>query len=183
MLILWLSLATTANPVADERLARMTVLYERVCLRAFPDDAAVDAAMAAAGATALTPAQVKVTMGNDPARAWDLQDGGATLWLELPPFHACSVRWNTSAMPDLTAYRRLADEYESSRPGFASIKPFDSDQGAIHVHAVGEQRQLPDSSTEALFVFDQHVTDIGRRSAGETGVSVRFVHQYGPRAP
>jgi hypothetical protein len=180
LLILGASLAATAKPAAtDQPMPRMTAMYEQLCLTAFPDDAAVIALMTARRARELTPAEVKVTMGDDPARGWELDDGSASVWIEFPPFHACSVRWSATAIGDLGAYRAIADDYERKQGGFEPIRPFDMDQGDIHIHAVGEQRVLPDQSTEALFFFEQHITDAKRRAAGETGVSLRFVHQFG----
>jgi hypothetical protein len=165
----------------DKQLSEMTALYQQVCLKAFPDDKAVEAVMAKRDARALTPDEVKITMGDDPARGWNLiQDGSASVWLELPPYHACSVRWNTSEIGDLHGYGAIAERYESARGGFHPIEPLEGDQGDIHIHAVGEQRILPDQRSESLFIFDQHITDPKRRAAGETGFVLRFVHQFAP---
>ncbi len=180
MLIL-LALITIPSPLeAEQRLARMTMLYEEVCLRTFPDDKAVEALMVAQGARELTPDEVRVTMRDDPARGWDLKDGGGSIWIEFPPFHACSVRWNSPQIGDLGGYRAVAKSYENAAGGFRPIAPFETDQGDIHIHAEGEERTLPDKTTESLFIFEQHITDPQRRRAGETGVSLRFVHQFAP---
>lgn len=176
--------ATSAQPATlhapDPALARLTALYDEVCLQAFPIDAAVDKAMADRGATPLTPEQVKVTLVDDPGRGWRIRDGDRDIliFLELPPFHACSVRRDFAAgLPDLSAYRPVADRFEAGHGGFAPVRSFDMDRGDLHVHAVGEQRMLPGGSAEALFVFDQHVIDPAKRAAGQTAVNVRFVHQ------
>jgi hypothetical protein len=179
-LLMLLALVAGVNPVdGDQRLSRMTALFERVCLRTFPDDKAVEAVMNAIGAPELGQDEVKVTMRDDPARAWNLPDG-ATLWIEFPPYHACSVRWSAARIGDLKAYRTVADKYEGAVGGFSPIDPYNDDQGDIHIHAVGEQRTLLNNSSEALFVFDQKVRDRKRREAGETGVNLRFVHQFAP---
>lgn len=102
MSTLLLLLADIADLKSDSRLERMTAIYDMVCLRSFPDDQAVEALMKANKARELSQEDVKVTMRDDPARAWDLNDGGATLWIEYPPYHACSVRWNASEVGDLT---------------------------------------------------------------------------------
>ena len=177
MFMLLALLADISSAEADQRLSRMTVLYEQVCLKAFPDDKAVEALMAAQNARPLTQDEVKITMRDDPARGWELKDGSASVWLELPPFHACSVRWNTSEIGDLHEYRAVVEKYKRIQEGFHPIEPFDGDQGDIHIHGVGEQRILPDQTAESLFVIDQHITDPKRRAAGETGISRRFVHQ------
>ena len=180
MLILLAALAG-ASADADARFSRMTALYDEVCLRAFPEDRAVEAVMAARHTRPLTADQVKVTMGDDPARAWWVEgDGNATVWLELPPFHACSVRWNAPALSDMSEYQAIAARYEAKSGGFRPINPMNSDHGPIHIHAVGEQLRSPDGSAESLFVIDQQITDPARRAAGETGYSIRFVHQIAP---
>lgn len=171
-------LAGAASAGTDEKLSRMTALYDQVCLKTFPDDKAVAALMTARNARELTTDEVKVTMNDDPARGWELDDKSGTVWIEFPPYHACSVRWNTPDIGDLREYRAIADRYEQQLGGFTAADPYDSDYGDIHVHAIGEQRQLPDGSWESLFIFDQHITDPKRREAGETGFSLRFVHQY-----
>lgn len=183
MLILLAILVNQDASEADQRLSRMTALYDQVCLRAFPDDKAVAALMTARNARELASDEVKVTMGDDPARAWDLNDGGATLWIEFPPYHACSVRWSTSQIGDLRAYRAIAEKYESASGGFHPVDPYDADQGDIHIHAVGEQRKLPDKAFESLYIFSQQISDPKRREAGETGVVLRFVHQFAPPDP
>jgi hypothetical protein len=90
------------------------------------------------------------------------------------------VRWSTPEIGDLGEYRSIADRYERATGSFSSLDPYNAEYGDIHVHAVGEQKKLPDGTTESLFVYDQHITDPARRAAGETGYSLRFVHQYAP---
>jgi hypothetical protein len=177
MLILVALMAGAASPDADQRLSRMTALYEQVCLKAFPDDKAVEAIMTAQKARPLTAEEVKVTMRDDPARGWELEGGSASVWVEFPPYHACSVRWNSPDMVDFSEYRAIADRYERAAGSFSAMEPYDADQGEIHVHAVGEQRSLEDGGMESLFIFDQHISDEKRRAAGETGYVLRFVHQ------
>lgn len=182
-MLMVLALAASTNSAGADQLSRMTQLYEQVCLKTFPDDKAVEALMTARQATPLTADQVKVTMRDDPARAWELQDHSATVWIEFPPYHACSVRWNTPDIGDLHEYRAIANRYEAANGTFSPMDPYDSDYGDIHVHAVGETRPLPDGGAESLFIFDQQVSDAKRRAAGETGYSLRFVHQFhGPEA-
>ena len=172
--------AAAPDPKPDPRLARMVSLYDRLCLRAFPDDAAVDRVMAAEGATALTPAQVKVTLVDDPGRGWVVPDGDHHLqvMLELPPFHACSVRRGMgTASVDLAPYRVVADAYASAHGPLPTAPGLDRDTGGLHIHAVQSARMLPDGGSDSLMVFEQTVTDPARRAAGETGTELRLVHQ------
>ncbi|HEX4739609.1 MAG TPA: hypothetical protein VH331_18835 [Allosphingosinicella sp.] len=183
MLIL-LALLADANGVVGQRMSRMTALYEQVCLKAFPDDKAVEALMSAQHARPLTAEEVKITMRDDPAEGWALtEDGNPSVWIELPPFHACSVRWNMPELGNLGQYQAVAAKYEAGLGGFHPIDPLDADDGAIHIHAVGERRALSGGAAETLFIIDQHITDPQRRAAGETGYVLRFVHQFAPPPP
>src|SRR4051812_32891574 len=102
MLMLLALVATTASSPESQRLSQMTALYEQVCLKIFPDDKAVEALMMKESVRELTPYEVKVTMRDDPAGGWYMaQDGSVSVWLEFPPFHACSVRWNAAEIGDL----------------------------------------------------------------------------------
>jgi hypothetical protein len=114
MSLLLALLMTSTAPAADGQLLRLTKLYADICLNSFPDDKALEAMMVARGARELSKSDVKVTMLDDPARAWDLNDGGATLWIEYPPFHACSVRWSAPDIGNMDAYRALAKTYEGA---------------------------------------------------------------------
>lgn len=175
--LLILGASASVSPVVDPHLTRMVDLYEKVCLQAFPDDRAVEALMKAEGARELSAADVAVTMGDDPAKGWSLTDDSASVWLEFPPFHACSVRWNTSQIGDLAPYRAAADRFARLHGGFEAMRPYDADQGDIHVHMIGEQKLLPERGMESLLIVDQQISDPERRAAGETGVVLRFVHQ------
>jgi hypothetical protein len=183
-LTFWLSAALTlaaGQPSEDAaRRERMVALYDELCLKTFPDDGAVDALMAAKGADALTPEEVRVTLRNDPGRGWILQDGDAAIQImvEMPPFHACSVRWMTdNGFGDLAAYQSATSAYKAARPGFGEPEALQQDVAGFHVTAVNETRPLPDGGAEALLAIEQRVTDPARRANGETRVSVRFVHQ------
>ena len=181
--ILMLAQIVPPAPAVDPRAGRMAALYGEVCLRAFPDYAAVDRVMAGKGATALTPEEVRVTLRADPGRGWSLADGDrqVLVFLELPPFHACSVRWSAPAgATDLSAYRAAIAPLAGAGSGFRAIPPQEADMGPIHISATGLERSLAGGGIETLFVIDQHITDPARRAAGETGVSRRFVRQHAP---
>ncbi|MES1202570.1 MAG: hypothetical protein ABUS57_14100, partial [Pseudomonadota bacterium] len=59
---------TSAAP--DAQLAEMLSLYEEICLRNFPDDAAVETAMSARHATTLSPREVRIYLHDDPGEGW-----------------------------------------------------------------------------------------------------------------
>lgn len=182
--LLALALAVTAPlsrpAAADPRLARMAALYGEVCLRDFPDDDVLDAAVTAKGARRLTEAEARITLVDDPGRGWALDDTGRTVlvFLELPPFHACSVRFPiASDQPGIEPYQAVIAPFLAANPGFEPIGPYDTDRGDIHIRAIGAGRRLPDGRTETLLLYDQSITDPARRAKGETGVMRRFVHQ------
>lgn len=184
MMTILLALQAAAAPVdEDQRLARLAALYEEICLKTFPDDKAVEAAMTVPKARELSPEEVKVTMRDDPARGWQLMDERATVWVEFPPFHACSVRWSANRLGDIQPYRVIADKHTKAVGGFSPMKPMETDQGPIHIHGIGEARPLPNGGAETLFFIDQSINDPKRRAAGETGVVLRFVHQFAPPPP
>lgn len=171
-------LLQAAPPAAD--LQRMAALYDEICLQTFPIDGQLDALMAKKGAQPMTPEQVKVTLRDDPGRGWWLTDNGRTyaVMLELPPFHACSVRTKLPAGSlDLSAYKVVAKRFTTTHAGFTTQPPMDADQGDLRLHGDSEYRTLPGGGGEHLMVIDQHVHDPQRRAAGETGQSLRFVHQ------
>lgn len=170
--------ADTNSSTPAQRLSEMVALYREVCLETFPNDTAIEAMMKTRDARELSADEVKVTMGGDPARAWELKGGAATVWVEFPPFHACSVRWNTPRLSDLREYRAVADRYQGARGGFTPMESVEGDQGAIHIHMAGERRSLANQATESLLVIEQTINDPNRREAGETGAVLRFVHQF-----
>lgn len=185
MIALAMLLATAALDEGAARLARAVDLYDAACLRTFPDDAALDTLMAQRGAKLLSTEDVKVTLRDDPGRAWQVGEGRGRLfvYLELPPFHACSVRFMMpDAQYDLTGYRDLERRYMASVGTFTESQPLDLDQGPLHIRLTGKERRQPDA-TETLMIVDQHVTDIARRKAGETAVSLRFVRQIKANEP
>ena len=168
-----------ANP-GPPTVAAMVSLYDEVCLRTFPDDAAVDRAMAKHKAIALTPEQVKVTLHDDPGRGWVVKGKGqpVMVMLELPPFHACSVRALAGDGPhDLTALKTVTEAYKRTHPGFTAEPVFEGERGGIRIRAENEVRRLPDGTADSLMVIDQRVTDPAQLGPGQTAAPLRFVHQ------
>src|SRR5690242_20572575 len=62
--------ANPADPAAQ--LAELIGLYDSVCLRAFPDDAAVARTVEAQGGTPMSAAEVRIYLHDDPGRGWNL---------------------------------------------------------------------------------------------------------------
>jgi hypothetical protein len=181
---LFLALAAAAgSDGVDENLMRMVSLYDEVCLHAFPEDDAVVALLKERGAQEMSAQEVKVTMNDDPARGWRLPGESTTVWLEFPPFHACSVRWNAPRMPDIQPYITVRDAYAkaNAREGSITEKVFDQDVNQVHIKAsmtaFGRKADQADESAESLLFIEQSINNEGRRAIGETGYVLRFVHQ------
>ncbi|MEO9131820.1 MAG: hypothetical protein ABI240_11495 [Sphingomonas sp.] len=174
--------APAGQAVADDGvLTRMTALYDEVCLKTFPDDGAVAAAMTAKGAVVMKPAALQIYLHDDPGRGWTIADGDSkfTVTVEAPPYHACSVRRMTmSGFTDLAPYYAVSEPYERAAGGYSKVKPMDMQLGMISSHATGEQKVARDGSAESLFVFSNTPNDSAERAKGLTGVEVRFVHQF-----
>ena len=173
-----------ATIVPDPRMAGMAALYDEVCLHGFPDDDAVDKLMATKGATALRPDEVRVTLVDDPGRGWRIADPGGDILviLELPPYHACSVRWSGPAgAPDWAPYRVAIAPYLATRTGWLTLPPTEMDRGDVHISATMTGRMSAEGS-EALMIFDQTPLDPARRAAPDAKADRRFVHQLRPRS-
>ena len=91
------TLANPPDPAAQ--LAEQIELFDSVCLRAFPDDAAVARAMEGRGATPMGEAEIRIYLHDDPGRGWNLtgRTGTFRITVEAPPFHACGIRTMTAA--------------------------------------------------------------------------------------
>jgi hypothetical protein len=176
-----LAAAPAVQAAADDGvLSRMTALYDEVCLKSFPNEDAVAAAMTAKGAVALKPDEVRIYLKDDPGRGWSLADGPDkfVVTVEAPPYHACAVRRRTpSGFSDLATYYAVAGPYEKAAGGYRKIKPMDMKIGDIASHATGEQKVASDGGAESLFVFFNTPDDPKDRARGFTAVEVRFVHQ------
>ncbi len=160
----------------------MAALYDEVCLKTFPADSDVDALMAKKAAAPLPAEDVKVSLGNDPGRGWTVKDGNHAFMvlLELPPFHACSVRASPGSLggkPDLTAYHSVVEAFKAMHKGFVTQPSVNADRGGIHMHAELDARTLPDGSGELLIAIDQQIIDSSRLPSGQTATPLRFVHQ------
>ncbi len=177
--------APSPAATAATDVARMAALYDEICLRTFPDDAALDRLMAAKKATPLSASDVRIILRDDPGRGWLLHDGAETftVTLELPPFHACSVRAaHSSAGPtDLAPYQRVVASYAARTGGFSTQPPMELDQSGIHIHGEMQTRALPNGDHDNLIVVDQRITDPSQLAAGTTSTPLRFVHQIAPR--
>jgi hypothetical protein len=167
------------DPAPDPagQLAEMLTLYDEICLRTFPDDAAVARALEARGAVALTDAEVKSFLHDDPGRGWRVvgKRGTFNLTVEAPPYHACGVRTNTVAgFPSMKPYQDLVARYGQGRT-FQKIGPINQEvEGAQSVGA-GDMA-MKGALAEGLLVFTAQPLPANRAASGDA-IQVRFVHQ------
>jgi hypothetical protein len=167
------------SPAPDPaaQLAEMLTLFDEICLRTFPDDAAVARALEARGAAAMSDAEVKSILHDDPGRGWTIAGRTAAfrLTVEAPPYHACGVRTNTVAgFPTMQPYQDLIARYEKGRT-YQKIGPITQIvEGAQSVGA-GDMA-MKGALAEGLLVFTAQPLPANRAASGDA-IQVRFVHQ------
>ena len=74
--------------------------------------------MPPSAAAAMSDAEVKSILHDDPGRGWTIAGRTAAfrLTVEAPPYHACGVRTNTVAgFPTMQPYQDLIARYEKGR--------------------------------------------------------------------
>jgi hypothetical protein len=164
-------------PDAAAQLAEMLTLYDEICLKAFPDDAAVARAVEARGGVAMTGAEVKSILHDDPGRGWHIAGKTApfNLTVEAPPYHACGVRTNTIAgFPSMQPYQDLVARYGQGRT-FQKVGPVNQEVGGNQSVGAGDMT-MRGSLAEGLLVFTVQPLPANRAVSGDA-IQVRFVHQ------
>jgi hypothetical protein len=172
------ALVNPPDPAAQQ--AEMVALYDEVCLRAFPDDAAAARAVARYRASPLSRGDVRRFLHDDPGMGWEIagRTGRFHVTIEqAPPYHSCAVRTMTAAgFADMGPYQAAAARYARGR-GFERFDPMDRVVRELRIVGGGERRVDPDGSSESLLVIFTTPAD-EHRAQGHTAVEVRFTHQY-----
>jgi hypothetical protein len=170
-------LVNPPDPAAQQ--AEMVALYDEVCLRAFPDEAAAARAVARYRATPHSPEEVRLFLHDDPGIGWRIagRTGRFDLNIEqAPPYRSCAVRTMTVAgFADMAPYEAVAARYARGR-GLARFEPMDRVVRGLRIVGGGERRVDPDGSSESLLAI------LTTPAQGNHAVEVRFAHQY-YRAP
>lgn len=176
---------------ASSDAQEMADIFDRFCLRAFPDDRAIDAAAAQDKLAAMSPAQVKQYLHDDPGTGWYDHTSLATyaITIEHPPVRACAVRRMTgSGFSTAAPYLAAVNAYAATRglgplrqgPQQTAKTPAGADILAL------PQFLAPPGARSASEVFMVLLTDYHGRlprdltsdiPAGTPGVEVRYVHQ------
>ena len=160
----------------------MATLYDNVCLRAFPDDAAVTRQMDALHARALSAVEMRIFLHDDPGHGWRIADGeGADdqfiVTIEHPPYHACSVRRQTTGgLSDGRPYRVAQDGYAAANAGFTAIAQPSFPMGDRISTMFGLRRVREDGQVESLYRFA--VSPADPADPHHYGVEIRYVHQF-----
>ena len=175
-------------PIPPAEVAQMAQMFDALCLRAFPDDRAVDAAAGRYGGRPLAPQEVRSYLHDDPGRGWQVARPEATyvVTLEAPPYHACAVRRMTpGGFPAVQPFDLVARQYAAARqralgePVTQSLHRPDGLDIDATVQQLGGG--APDGVTDSLMVFvsNYHGRYKGplAADAGKPGIEVRFVHQ------
>lgn len=186
-----MSVAAAAKPNADlADVQAMTGLFDQVCLRSFPDLAAVGRAAKGARASPMTPIQVRSFLHDDPGYGWFYAQPEATyaVTIEQPPYRACAVRRITSSgFPTMQPLLDAVQAYSAGRSGLRLIpagKQHTVLEGGADLDATAQGLVRP-GSERPIEMFMELVTDYHGHypnpaspdlEPGSRGVEMRFVH-------
>lgn len=182
LLLTALQAAPAPMPTAAPfRGAGQMLTFDTICNRMFPDDERVASGLAAVkSARALSAAEVRRYLKDDPGRGWELSMGDTRMivTIEAPPFHACAVRMsNADGVIDEGQWQRLLDAAQArSGGGFSTLPPRTFTTGGTRSVASGIQKVAPDGRAEAIYLF--RTTPLDPKALPEYGVEIRMVHQF-----
>lgn len=139
---------TSANPFASGKVNNETMplldLFGEVCMKRFPDDAAVEEYMRAQNYQPMTEAQVREILKADPGVGWIRKDGPTEyrITLEKPPYHARGVRRFYPKIPDgyLGTYQLMVMMWAATQKANAKAQPSKSmplGDAKIDAHLIG----------------------------------------------
>lgn len=133
-------------------------LFDMICARVFPDEARIATAMAKLpGARALTPAELRTYLKDDPGRGWIMPAGTSQIvvTLEAPPIRSCAVRMtNTDGVIDEGKWQELLTAAQTrSGGGFLTLPPQTFAVGDIRSQASGVQKQGVGGAAEAIYLI------------------------------
>jgi hypothetical protein len=183
---------TPAAPADPAVTADLTDLFKSFCIRAFPDDQAMDTEASARQATGLSPAQVARFLRADPGRGWAVtaRSGPYIVTQERPPYRACAVRRMTpSGAFDSRDYLAAVQAYVAARGETLSSQPhvFQTLADGLGVEAdvltVVNPAGQPTREVFYLIRTNYHGSpppDMRAEARGGAGVELRLVHQFQP---
>jgi hypothetical protein len=103
---------------------------------------------------ALTPAQVRTYLKDDPGRGWimDIFSTRVIITIKVPPIHACAVRViGPSGQIDEAMWRTVVEAAKARSGGwFEALPPKSFLIGGMRSTASGDHKFNPDGSAEAF---------------------------------
>jgi len=182
------------TPAEQAAIGEMTDLFDRYCLRAFPDEQAIGQLAQSSMYKPMTVDGVKTYLHEDPGQGWVFKTSIATyvLTVEHPPFRACALRRMTGeGIPSIAPFVKAIDSYGAQKK--EDLKPIpnlhQTAPNGIELFAVGKS-WIPPGTQAPRDVFMVILSNYhGHRPngeladdvpAGSAGVEVRFVHQLPP---
>ncbi len=172
--------------------AELTALFGDLCLRAFPDGAALATAIAAHAGRAVPGNGVAAYLKDDPGHAWRITTplGLYVVTLEDPPYRACGIRRMTpSGLASAVPFRQAVEAYVAAHdlvPQPMRDQRLDTPSGVtLHAFSLPATSRAGDGEGFILVLSNYHgrpPTEFRDDAKGGVGVEVRFVHQLTPRA-
>jgi hypothetical protein len=179
-----------ASGQGEDGAKDIALVYERICLAAFPDETKLQAGLAGFKAVELDQAEVQSMLHGDPGRGWRLSGTPFTVTVEAPPYRTCAVR------------RMTRDGFPTANPYVAAVNAY-SQQHRLQSGPIQQvDRRLPSGADTTLLAtpllragtaqpveISMYVTtnyhgrfDPTRSldAVGGVGVEVRLAHQLVP---
>jgi hypothetical protein len=177
------SVPRTEPDQKEENPAALRLLrhFSDFCLQEFPDDAALAAAVEAAGGVAMTADELKARLHDDPGQGWmlDSPEGRFAIVLEYPPYHACAARVTaekalaSKLYAALMAVHAAQDKHVLSKPTLIPAR-FQDGMSLMAAHQILNAYGSPISPKENFMI----VFDI--QNDPKLGVETRLVYQIVP---
>ncbi len=174
-----------------EAAQAIAAAYDRFCLSAFPDEAALRRELARADAIPLSAAEVRTMLHDDPGEGWRLPGTPFTLTLEAPPYRTCAIRRMTrNGLPTAEPYEQAVKAY--ARRSTLRIAPLQSASGRLPSGADTVLRGTPlvqpgraqpiETSYYAVSTYHGRLDPARFPDAvGGPGVEIRLAHQITPK--
>lgn len=179
-------LAAPVRAAEPPDMGDMTGVFDAFCLRAFPDDGALDRLATERQARPVSPEQVKSSIGVDAGRGWYLTTPAAEYFVvvERPHNQSCSVRRLTvSGMPSVQPLQQALKSFavahgERLVPGKSETKTLPNGV-TVNGTSLSMTQQGPHLPTDFFFIFntDYHGKSVGELSkapGAQGSVEVRF---------
>ena len=159
-------------------------LFTTLCLQKFPDDSALATAAAEKG-PAMTSAEVKSLLHDDPGQGWIVSGAQAKYFLtdEAPPYHSCALRRPTPAPINGNPFFDAAKQFVSANGG--SLAPLQNRRvpganGTSTLEVSAEVLDAKGQPTDESYIFIDVTNPAADKPDGTKSApffDVRFVRQ------